>query len=610
MPNPDSNARVHGLCGWIGPTSPADEMTLRRMAEALAPGSAHAVSIGRHHAFASTDRLPAGCAGSASLILSGFPDLAFAAGAGADAASLDRLAAAWASEGQYSLHHVGGAFALAAIDESTGCGLLAIDRIGQQPLYHARHGDRLLFASAPAALMRHPGFAPAIDPQGVYDYLYFHVVPGPGSIHAGVAKLPGGQCLIVDATGTARSATYWMPTFAETSDRPPARAREELLEVIRAAVARHVGNAEPGAFLSGGLDSSTVAGVLSELRPGCARTFSIGFRVPQYDESPYARTAARWFGTHEHVRFLEPGEVLDAIPTLAAACDEPFGNSSILPAYFCAAAARTHGVEVLLGGDGGDELYAGNERYAKQLVFERYLALPRGLRSALGASVGALPEVLPFARKARSFLRQAATPLPDRLQDYNYLHRFSPAEMLEGDFLAQVDLAAPQRLQREIYDRPRDASALNRMLYLDWQLTLADNDLRKVGRACELAGVEVRYPLLDDAVVAQSTRVPSREKLRPRRLRHFYKEAMRGFLPPEVLSKRKHGFGLPFGVWLAEHPGLRALAYDNLTALKRRGYLRPAFIDRAIHLHSRGHAAYYGELVWVLMVLELWLAAR
>jgi asparagine synthase (glutamine-hydrolysing) len=217
--------------------------------------------------------------------------------------------------------------------------------------------------------------------------------------------------------------------------------------------------------------------------------------------------------------------------------------------------------------------------------------------------------VLPI-RKAQSYVRQANVPLPDRLQTYNYLNRFPAEQIFEAEVLAAIDPEQPRTFERQTYRRPADASALNRMLYLDWQITLADNDLRKVTRAGELAGVEVSYPLLDDAVVELSTRIPSREKLRHGRLRHFYKEATRDFLPAAIIEKTKHGFGLPFGVWLVEHEGLRELARHSLEALKRRRLIRADFIDRALALHAQEHASYYGELVWVLMVLELWLVAH
>ena len=163
---------------------------------------------------------------------------------------------------------------------------------------------------------------------------------------------------------------------------------------------------------------------------------------------------------------------------------------------------------------------------------------------------------------------------------------------------------------REAYDGTRSDSMLNRMLNLDMQITLADDDLRKVSRMCGLAGVEVRYPFLDEAMVELAARVPPRAKLQGRRLRAFFRDTFRDFLPPTTLKKSKHGFGLPFGAWLRTHPALRELAYDNIDALKKRDIFLPSFLDEAVALHRDGHAAYYGEIVWVLMILELWLASR
>jgi asparagine synthase (glutamine-hydrolysing) len=265
----------------------------------------------------------------------------------------------------------------------------------------------------------------------------------------------------------------------------------------------------------------------------------------------------------------------------------------------------------MLAGDGGDELFAGNRRYATQGVFEHWNRIPAPLRSRVLVPVlGRLPGRPNLLRKVRSYVEQAQIPLPDRMESYNFLHRIAPSAVLSADFLNQVDLDAPLQLLRSIYHRPKEASSLNRMMYLDWQTTLADNDLRKVTRMCELGGVEVAFPMLDDDLVDYSLRVPSHQKLRGGRLRHFYKEGMRGFLPQAIIDKQKHGFGLPFGVWLSQHAPLRELAHDSLAALKMRGYLRPDFIDEAIRLHESGHSGYYGELIWVLMMLELWLQAH
>jgi asparagine synthase (glutamine-hydrolysing) len=196
------------------------------------------------------------------------------------------------------------------------------------------------------------------------------------------------------------------------------------------------------------------------------------------------------------------------------------------------------------------------------------------------------------------------------LQSYNFLNHIAADEMFNTDYLSGVDTGAPLRLLQDVYGTPSKATALNRMLYLDWHFTLADNDLRKVSNMCALAGVEVAYPLLTDELIDFSLKVPSKLKIKGSKLRYFFKESLRGFLPPQTLSKSKHGFGLPFGVWLREYEPLREMARDSLQKLKTRGYFKPSFIDNAINMHEQGHASYHGELVWLLMMLELWLQAH
>ena len=205
---------------------------------------------------------------------------------------------------------------------------------------------------------------------------------------------------------------------------------------------------------------------------------------------------------------------------------------------------------------------------------------------------------------------RANVPLPDRLQSYNFLNRHRPEEIFASDFLAQISTASPSSLLQQVYHRPTDTSTLNRMLYLDWQFTLADNDLRKVSHMCAVAGVDVTFPMLDDKLVEFACQIPGSWKIKGKNLRHFYKKALHNWLPDETINKKKQGFGLPFGVWMQSHHPLQELAYDNLLKLKTRQWLNPAFIDKLIDLHRNGHAAYYGELIWVLTVLELWLDAR
>jgi asparagine synthase (glutamine-hydrolysing) len=218
---------------------------------------------------------------------------------------------------------------------------------------------------------------------------------------------------------------------------------------------------------------------------------------------------------------------------------------------------------------------------------------------------------LPLARKGRSYVEQAKVPLPDRMQMYNLLLRLDPRQVFMPDFLARVDQADPLRQQRAVWQQVSgDASALNLMLAYDWRYTLAEADLPKVRGSTQLAGVAVGYPFLDQGLLDFSLTLPSEYKLKGQKLRWFFKEALRGFLPDEILAKKKQGFGLPFGVWANRHEGLKRFATDSLQSLAGRGIVQPAFIDSLLKERLPEHPGYYGEMVWILMMLEQWLRAQ
>lgn len=506
---------------------------------------------------------------------------------------------------------IGGRFSLLLSDNATNTTLIACDRFGQMPVYWARGRDNELFFGPTATSVNRLMEQPArLSEQAIFNYLYFHMVPGPSTAFEGVNKLLAAHALIAQ-DGNWRTQRYWEPDFRERADASLDSASEEMMGLLSSSVARLAAGADSGAFLSGGLDSSTVAGLLARHEPN-PKTYSIGFDADGYDEIRYARLASERFNTDFKTYYVTPEDVLAELPRIAAAYDEPFGNSSALPAYFCARFAAADGRERLLAGDGGDELFAGNERYAKQEVFEHYAKLPAwGQRFVLEPLLfRTLSTKTGLVAKARSYVQQAKVPLPDRLQTYNFLNRLGARQIVSDELWNAVDGELPLKLDRELYNHPRSASRLNRMLYLDWHHTLADNDLRKVNRMCQLAGIEVEYPMLDDRLVEFSTRVSSRRKMPANRLRDFYKRSVSDFLPREIIDKPKHGFGLPFGVWMSEHPGLQELAADNLARMRRRRYVKPDFIDKIIDLHGDQHADYYGELIWVLMMLELWLTAQ
>jgi len=502
---------------------------------------------------------------------------------------------------------------LVLIDQSQQKLILATDKLGQRNLYYAETRNGLVFGTSADSVITHPDVQTDISEQTIYDYVYFHHCPSPNTIYKQVKKLEGGQILTYQA-GKITIKTNWLPTFSEKLDGTLGKAGQDLQAAVQHSVAELVsGVAETGAFLSGGLDSSTVAGALAQVFPGQANTFTMGFPVEGYDEIEYARIAVKHFQTQQHEFYLSPDDTVAAIPKIAAYYDEPFGNSSALAAYYCAKMAKDNGIKLLLAGDGGDELFAGNERYARQLLFDNYQKVPGFARNSLSVVLNHLPEPLlqnKLLFKAKRYVDQANTPLPDRLQDYNFLHRHPVEEIFSSAFIGQIHSDQPLQGLRDCYRRPEQASSLNRMLYMDWKSTLHDNDLVKVNKMCEMAGVEVSYPLLSQEIVDLSCRIPSDVKLKGQQLRWFYKQAMADFLPEQIINKSKHGFGLPFGIWLKDHQPLKELAYDSINDLKQRHYFRPEFLDHAITMHQSIHASYYGELIWILMMLELWLQGK
>jgi asparagine synthase (glutamine-hydrolysing) len=515
----------------------------------------------------------------------------------------------YARYGNECAAHLNGTWAFLIADPLQQRILLATDRMGRLPIYFAVQ-DHNVVASATLPDLRKLSPSRGVDSQNLYNYVYFHMIPAPGSVWSGMQKLRAGEQLEVTAAGW-NTSRYWTPSFRETAADKALR-HTSLQQHLKGAVQRSQSNTgKTGAFLSGGLDSSTVAGMLSELQGGSCDAYAIGFDAEGYDEMAYARITAEHFGIRLHEYYVTPDDVVTALPAVAASFDEPFGNSSALPAYFCARMAASDGITTLLAGDGGDELFAGNERYAKQKVFDLYRNLPDWLqRAVITPAVSSLPGILPGAGKAKSYITQANLPLPDRLQYYSFLEQISPETVFNTGLLHEVDVNEPLRVMRETFHTPKDASALNRMLFLDWQMTLADNDLRKVSQACRLAGVKVRYPMLDDELVAFSTTLPTRWKLPGNRLRDFYKQALSGWLPEATIKKAKHGFGLPFGVWMKDHKPLQEMAYENILKLKSRNIFQADFLEEAIAQHRSGHASYFGELIWVLTVFEIWLQAN
>lgn len=519
------------------------------------------------------------------------------------------LVEAYADYGIPVLEKLSGPFVLVALNETDNEALLAVDRLGVGSLCYTAAARGLVFGTSLDSLRRHPQVDARISSQAIFDYLYFHMIPAPGTIYENQTRLLPAEYLRL-RQGRLETGLYWNLSFDETVHRPFAELREEFLDTLKQAVRDSARGAEKvGAFLSGGTDSSTLAGMLTEVSGAPAHTYSIGFAEEGYDEMGYARIAAKHFGTDHHEYYVTPQDIVDGIPRIAAIYDQPFGNSSAVPTYYCAKLAHSDGVTRLLGGDGGDELFGGNERYAKQTIFERYQLLPPLLRSALIEPGLNFPgaKKIPLLRKAASYVQQANLGMPERLETYNLLLRFGAARIFTPSFLDKVNQFRPMQEMQSVYDGALAHTLINRMLALDIKFTLADSDLPKVNKSCELAGVEVAYPMLAHTVLDFSTRLAPDFKLKGTRLRWFFKAALKGFLPDAILTKSKHGFGLPFGPWVASHAPLKAVVMDSLQALKQRQIVRNDFIDELCNVHLNQHAGYYGSMIWVLMMLEQWL---
>lgn len=503
-----------------------------------------------------------------------------------------------------ALGEVTGDFAVGVRDEH-GRTVLAVDRFAMRSLCFRVVDGQLRFAERADALA---DADTPVDPQAVFDYLYFHVIPSPRTIFRGIHRLPPGHVAVFDK-GRLDVQPYWVPSFTEPANTSFDELRDRFLQLLQDGVARQLDGSKAACFLSGGTDSSTVAGMIGRVRGEPADCYSIGFEAEGYDEMAFARIAAKQFGCRHHEYYVTPDDLVRSIAQVAGHYDQPFGNSSVLPAYYCAKVAHEDGVTRLLAGDGGDELFGGNSRYAKQRIFSWYEQVPGVLRRSLLEPVLALPgaDKLTLLRKGGSYVEQARVPMPDRLQMYNLLRRLGFQTIFTRGFLAQVDTDAPMVAQRGVWTQARTDKLINRQLAFDWRYTLAEADLPKVRGSTELAGVSAGYPLLDQALVDFSLGLPAEYKLKGLKLRWFFKEALRGFLPDEIITKKKQGFGLPFGVWATRHAGLKRLATDSLHSLAARGIVQPAFIRQLVDELLPSHPGYYGEMVWILMMLEQWL---
>ena len=521
------------------------------------------------------------------------------------------LAALYHRLGSGFIAKLNGNFSLVLWDQRERKLLAAVDGFGVNRLVYFQNGRTLLIASRIDALLRTGEITPEVNPRAIANFMNFGVNLAPETAFENVRRLAPGTVLIA-AESSTRIESFWNMRYGAGTDSNEQRLCERLEATVEQAVAAQAKNepfAELGAFLSGGTDSSTVVGMMSRLGRGPVKTFSIGFEEERFNELGYAEITARKFQADHHTYRVSAADCFEALPQMVRFFDEPFANSSAIPTYFCARLAAQNGVGTLLAGDGGDELFGGNERYSTDKIFHAYQRVPRLLRKGL---VEPVVELLAMERgplgKAKRYIRRSNMPAIERFFSYSFLCAHHPEEVFEKDFLQDLRgylvLDVPTRYYHEAPARDH----LDRLLYVDVKITLGDSDLPKVTQMAEMAGIQTRFPFLDRAVADFSGCVPADLKVKGFEKRYLFKRAFRNLLPQEVLRKKKHGFGIPVAYWLKTDPRLREFSRDILFSSRAlcRGYFRRSFLEDLIRLHEADDTTYYGDTLWSFLVLELW----
>ncbi|MCK9538952.1 asparagine synthase (glutamine-hydrolyzing) [Dokdonella sp.] len=502
---------------------------------------------------------------------------------------------AYIAWGEGCFAHLHGMFAIALWDARRQVLLLARDRFGEKPLYVAEQASRLLFASELKSLLQVPGFAAGLDREALRGYVAFGYVPSPRSILAGVRKLAPGHYLRY-ADGKASIQRYYQLRFEPKTRASEAQAGEELAHLLEQAVSsRLVSDVPFGAFLSGGLDSSVVVALMSRHLTQPVKTFSIGFREAEFNELDDARRVANLLGTEHHELMVDPDAVA-LLHTLVWHLDEPFADASALPTYLVAQLASSH-VKMALSGDAGDETFAGYTRYL------RYLRLHQlGALKPLAAAVATLGGHLLGGSNRRRLLRIAESlrlPFPDNYLSVVALTRVERAQALLGERGSHYETLAAAWAQ----DLPRDP--LDRIVAIDFASYLADDILVKVDRMSMANSLESRAPLLDHRLVEFAASLPANLRIRGGRGKYLLRQVAARWLPPDVLEKRKQGFGLPLARWF--RGPLRELASDLLAsrAFRERGLIDPHAAEQCLQQHLSG-ADDCSEALWLILSLELW----
>ncbi|MGH9947698.1 MAG: asparagine synthase (glutamine-hydrolyzing) [Pyrinomonadaceae bacterium] len=526
--------------------------------------------------------------------------------------------------GEDFVDHINGMFAISLWDTKKKKLILARDRFGEKPLYYGVFDGKLIYASEPKALLAHPSVKAELDLNALRHFVSFDYVPAPMSIYKSIHKLPSAHILTVE-NGEVKVRRYWNLNWGKLGKRideltskngsadnartnvraSAAELRELLSDAVRM---RLVSDVPLGILLSGGIDSSTVAALAVRHSTETVKTFSIGFSEDSFNESQYARQVANHLGTDHYEEYLSAEKTGDLISEIGEWLDEPLSDPSLIPTFLLAKFVRNH-VTVALGGDGGDELFAGYPMYYAHKVAARYAMVPRFVRSGMiEPFVNSLPvsnKNLSFDFKAKRFVR--ASKFDAVARHHSWFGSFSQdqhASLFTGDVLEQTP-ADIYSEARELLNTTDAKAEIEKMQFLDMNFYLAEDILTKVDRASMAVSLETRAPFLDPRVAQFSASLPLNYKLRGAKGKYILKKAFEGLLPDSILYRPKKGFGIPTAQWLKER--LNPLMHDMLapSRLKEQGIFEPDFVQHIIKEHESGTASHHKEL-WTLLVFQLW----
>jgi asparagine synthase (glutamine-hydrolysing) len=500
--------------------------------------------------------------------------------------------------------HLRGMFAFAIWDDRRKKLFMARDRVGKKPLYYSvTRGGTLVFGSELKSLLEHPEVERNINPQALDAYFSLGYVPDPISIFDNVEKLPPGHHLTF-SEGRLIVQRYWDFSYdAKDNARKPSDYLDELRALLDEAVKlRLVSDVPLGAFLSGGIDSSAVVGLMTRHMDQPVKTFSIGFNEDSYDELKYARLTAKKFGTDHH-EFLVTPDICDVVDQLAWHFDEPFADSSAIPTFVVSKLAREH-VKVVLTGDGGDELFAGYTRYVTERHRSKFDLVPRIVKEGL---MDPLSRRLPHGVWGRNYLHNVSLdPISRYLDNVSVFTGLNKGSLYAAEFSDQLrDSSHLRSYFLELSGNVNTGAGLDSLLYIDSKTYLPGDILTKVDRMSMAVSLEARAPLLDHKLIEFVTRVPASMKMAGLETKHLFKRAIADLVPAEIVNRPKQGFGVPIQQWINQQ--LRQRIRDTLNDPRtlQRGYVSRSHVEVLLDEHERGRRD-HAMALWSLLMLELW----